>query len=76
LFKNTLFLSLQFYYKKLFFKKYNEEKNYCCWSRDSRTLCSSLLIEKGYEVTLLEASNRTGDRIWTNTDKMPYKLYP
>ena len=35
---------------------------------------ASLLIEKGYEVTLLEASKRTGGRIWTSTDKMPYKL--
>ena len=35
---------------------------------------ASLLIEKGYEVILLEASNRTGGRVWTKTERFPYKL--
>lgn len=35
---------------------------------------ASLLIEQGYEVTLLEASNRTGGRVWTKTERFPYKL--
>lgn len=35
---------------------------------------ASLLIEQGHEVILLEASNRTGGRVWTKTNRFPYKL--
>lgn len=35
---------------------------------------ASLLIEQGYEVILLEASDRTGGRVWTKTDRFSYKL--
>ncbi len=35
---------------------------------------AALLIEQGHEVILLEASNRTGGRVWTKTERFPYKL--